>query len=239
MAGSLREFASRQQFNPGVAGIFINPFFLARRALWREMALAAPHLQGRLLDVGCGRKPYRDLFKVDEYLGMEIDSEVTRARGYADVFYDGEVFPFDDGAFDAIVCNQVLEHVFNPDAFLEQIHRVLRPGGRLLLTVPFVWDEHEQPYDYARYSSFGLAHLLSKHGLHIETHRRTLSDFSIIAQLVNAYTFKCTRSRITLVNVLATAILMAPFSALGWALGKVLPANQDLFLDSVILAQRQ
>ena len=54
------------------------------------------------------------------------------------------------------MCNQVLEHVFNPDDFVREIARVLKPGGALLLTVPFVWNEHEQPYDYARYSSFGL-----------------------------------------------------------------------------------
>ena len=61
-----------------------------------------------------------------------------------------------------MLCNQVLEHVFNPDEFLLKINRVLKNDGKLLLTVPFVWDEHEQPFDYARYSSFGLKALIEK-----------------------------------------------------------------------------
>jgi SAM-dependent methyltransferase len=66
----------------------------------------------------------------------------------------------------------VLEHVFNPDDFLNEVNRVLKPSGKLLLTVPFVWDEHEQPYDYARYSSFGLRSLLEKHGFSIVKHEK-------------------------------------------------------------------
>jgi SAM-dependent methyltransferase len=234
----LREWYRREQFAPDLAGVLVNPFFLARRALHREIAAVAPKLSGRLLDVGCGRKPYRGLFAVDEYVGLEIDSEATRARGYADYFYDGKRFPFDDAAMNAVICNQVLEHVFNPDEFLAEIRRVLRPGGRLLLTVPFAWDEHEQPHDYARYSSFGLSHLLAKHGFRVEEYRKTLSDCSVIAQLFNAYLFKISRTRSAAVNAALTVVLMAPVSLVGLAVGTVLPRNSDFFLDSVVLAER-
>ena len=66
---------------------------------------------------------------------------------HADRSYDGKTFPFSDGEFDAVLTSEVLEHVFNPDEFLSEINRVLRDDGVLLLTVPFVWDEHEQPFD--------------------------------------------------------------------------------------------
>ena len=69
---------------------------------------------------------------------------LVRQRGEADYFYDGQSFPFKGGSFDVVLTNQVLEHVFNPDVFLSEIHRVLTPDGVLLLTVPFLWDEHEQ-----------------------------------------------------------------------------------------------
>ena len=234
----LRDWYRREQFTPDVLGAFVNPFYLARRALHREIAACAPDLTGRLLDVGCGRKPYRDLFEVDEYIGLEIDTEATRSRGYADQFYDGHRFPFDDSSVDAIICNQVLEHVFNPSEFLAEIRRVLRPAGKLLLTVPFAWDEHEQPHDYARYSSFGLKYLLAAHGFEIQRYGKTLADASVIAQLLNAYVFKVCRTRSPVANVVLTALLMAPISLLGQVIGALLPRNQDLFLDSVVLAVR-
>src|SRR3546814_1285445 len=82
----------------------------------------------------------------------------------ADYFYYLKKFPFESDIFNSVLCNQVLEHVFNPDDFLQEIHRVLREGGMLLLTVSFVRDEHEQPSDYARYSTYGLKSLLERNG---------------------------------------------------------------------------
>src|SRR5665647_2047822 len=113
MKQALKAIYRRQMFFPGWLGIFINPFYFARAGLRDAMSEFAPTLSGRLLDVGCGSKPYRSLFTVDAYIGMDIDSEVARSRGIADHFYDGNAFPFVDGSFDSVLCNQVLEHVFN------------------------------------------------------------------------------------------------------------------------------
>jgi SAM-dependent methyltransferase len=237
MKAALKRWYRSQQFDPGLAGLLVNPFFLARRSLLRAVRAFSSQLRGRLLDVGCGSQPYRALFRVDEYVGMDIDSEVARRRAVADVFYDGGRFPFEDGRFDAVLCNQVLEHVFDPDAFVAEIRRVLAPGGRLLLTVPFVWDEHEQPWDYARYSSFGLRSLLERHGLRVVRHDKLMDDASVLFQLFNAYVFKVTRTRWPLVNLSLTPLLMAPASLLGWVAGAVLPRNPDLFLDQIVLAE--
>jgi SAM-dependent methyltransferase len=236
---ALKAYYRSQQFDPGLGGIFLNPFFLARRCLWRAVRAQAPALKGRLLDVGCGSKPYRGLFDVSEYIGMDIDTDATRRRGLADVFYDGHRFPFDDASFDAVLCNQVLEHVFEPDAFVAEIRRVLRPGGRLLLTVPFVWDEHEQPWDYARYSSFGLRALLERHGLAVRQQHKLLDDASLLFQLANAYLFKLTHGRRPLVNALLAAALHAPVTLLGLLAGRLLPRNPDLFLDQIVIAERR
>ena len=238
MKSLLFSYYRAQQFNPGLGGLLINPFFLARRALWHCMHGRARELCGRLLDVGCGSKPYRQLFDVSEYVGLDIDSETARRRGTADFLYDGNRFPFDDARFDAVLCNQVLEHVFNPDSFVTEMHRVLAPGGKLLLTVPFIWDEHEQPWDYARYSSFGLRNLLERHGFKVLRQDKLLADASVLFQLLNAYLFKITRTRWPLFNVLLAVPLMAPVSVVGWLAGKVLPRNPDLFLDQVVVAER-
>lgn len=238
IAQKARTWVRSQQFDPGPLGAFVNPFFLARRALRREIAALAPQCSGRLLDVGCGSKPYRTLFSTEDYVGLEIDSAYARERGFADLYYDGRRFPLDDASFDVILCNQVLEHVFNPDEFLQEIARVLKPGGKLLLTVPFVWDEHEQPYDYARYSSFGLRHLLSQHGLTIAVHRKTLPNLSLLGQLSGAYFYKLAWKRGPVARLAAMAALIAPASLVGWLFGSVLPDNLDLYLDNVVLASR-
>lgn len=234
----LKQAYYRAQYRPGLLGLFINPFYLARRGLWRAISAAGSRLQGPLLDVGCGSKPYRDLFQVDRYVGLDIDSETARNRGVADVFYDGNRFPFADAEFQSVLCNQVLEHVFGPEEFLREIARVLKPGGKLLLTVPFVWDEHEQPFDYARYSSFGLRALLTRTGLRVIEQHKLLDDFSVLVQLSIAYFFKVMHSRSRLVNLLVTLVFFAPLTMMGLLLGRLLPTNPDLFLDQLVLAEK-
>lgn len=238
MIESLKVLYRRQMFFPGWLGIFVNPFYFARAGLCNAITELAPNLSGRLLDVGCGTKPYQRLFRVDDYVGLDIDSNASRQRGIADHFYDGEVFPFVDASFDCILCNQVLEHVFNPDEFLSEIMRVLKPGGKLLLTVPFVWDEHEQPYDYARYSSFGLCALLEKQGFKVVQHKKIGADASILFQLANAYLFKVTQGFNKWGKLLLTASAMALINLLGLISRRLLPNNPDLFLDHLVLAEK-
>ena len=238
MIKRLKAICRRQMFFPGWLGVFVNPFYFARSGLRDAMTEFAPRLSGRLLDVGCGTKPYRSLFAVDAYIGLDIDSEASRKRGIADHHYDGNTFPFADSSFGSILCNQVLEHVFNPDEFLGEIARVLKPGGKLLLTVPFVWDEHEQPYDFARYSSFGLRALLEKQGLKVLQHKKLGADASIIFQLANAYLFKITQGWPRPFKLLLTASVMAFINVCGLFARRLLPNNPDLFLDHVVLAEK-
>lgn len=238
MSALLKQKFAAWQFNPGFWGIFVNPFFLARRGLWRAIKTASPSLSGSLLDVGCGTKPYQALFEVSSYTGLELDTPVARQRNVADAYYDGEIFPFPNNSFNSVLCNQVLEHVFRPDAFLAEVNRVLKPGGRLLLTVPFIWDEHEQPYDYARYSSFGLRDLLERNGFRVLQQKKILADASVLFQLINAYLFKITNSRLIALKLMTRVFVFAPVSLLGLLLGGVLPRNEDMFLDQIVLVEK-
>lgn len=240
MVGVIKTIILSQQSIPGIFGIWLNPFYLARKELRREMARFAPKLHGRLLDVGCGSKPYQELFSsASEYVGLEIDTPVKRGAKCADFFYDGNIFPFDAMSYDGVICNQVLEHAFNPDQFLREIARVLKPGGDLLLTVPFIWDEHEQPWDYARYSSFGLRNLLERNGFDVIEQRKTNADMRALFQLINAYIYKVTQTSSARVNMIVCATIMAFFTLLGILLGKILPGNPDLYLDQVTLAKKK
>jgi SAM-dependent methyltransferase len=228
----------REMFLPGWLGVIVNPFYFARSGLAAAINELSLSLSGRLLDVGCGSKPYRSLFKIEEYVGLDIENDLTRGRGVAEYLYDGTIFPFPDASFDSVLCNQVLEHVFNPNEFLDEIVRVMKPDAKLLLTVPFVWDEHEQPLDYARYSSFGLRTLLEKHGLRVAVHRKLGADISVLFQLSNAYLYKVIQDLPGPVKLFLTVTLMASINLIGLLARWLLPENPDLFLDHCVLAEK-
>jgi SAM-dependent methyltransferase len=234
MLERLKASIRKQDFEPRGLGLFVNPFYFARKGLQRHIVAMAPLVHGRILDVGCGSKPYRKYFDASEYIGLEIEGR----NKLADCHYDGKVFPFSDGQFDSVLVSQVLEHVFNPDEFLSEINRVLRDGGVMLLSAPFVWDEHEQPFDFARYSSFGLRHLLENHGFEIIEHRKSVNDIRVIFQMINAYIYKKTLTKNSKLNMLFVLLLMAPFNVLGEISARILPGNDDLYLDNIVLARK-
>lgn len=235
---TLKRFVYSQQYNPGFLGLFLNPFYHSRRGLYRAVLSCSSQFCGRLLDVGCGSKPYKALFRVEEYVGLEFDTPENRQNKQAEFFYDGNIFPIPDQSFDSVICNQVLEHVFTPDQFLAEIFRVLKPDGIMLLTVPFVWDEHEQPFDYARYSSFGLKSLLEKNGFEVFAQQKINADVRVLFQLINAYLFKVLWTRWSLINLLICVVVMAPFNVLGSLLYRLLPGNADLYLDQLVLVRK-
>jgi SAM-dependent methyltransferase len=235
----LKALFIRESFRPGLFGIFINPFYLARKGLHQNIRALAPLVHGRVLDVGCGHKPYKSLFNFSDYIGLEIDSPENRKNKKADFFYDGRVMPFADGSFDTIVANQVLEHVFTPAEFIAELSRILRTDGGLLLSVPFVWDEHEQPFDYARYSSFGLRALLEQNGFAIIEHAKSISDVRVIFQLLNCYLHKQVAHWSPYCKFLAWCAFCGPVNILAELCGKLLPGNSDLYLDNVVFAKKK
>lgn len=239
MISKLKNYIKKQDFNPGFLGLLINPYYFARVGLHKHIKLFSSYITGKVLDAGCGRKPYRNLFETEQYIGMDIENPGhDHTNEDIDVFYDGVTFPFEAHEFDNVICNQVLEHVFEPGNFLDEINRVLKDKGYFLLTVPFAWDEHEQPYDFARYSSFGLRHLLQKHGFEVVEQVKSIKDVRVIYQLFNAYLFKKTSTKSYILNLLITLVLMAPVNIFGQLLSFVLPKNEDLYLDNIILARK-
>lgn len=233
-----RTIIKKEQFNPGFIGIFTNPFYFSRRGLFQAMSELGKELSGKLLDIGCGTKPYEPYLAVDQYIGVEIDSERSRTTSKADAFYDGTRLPFDNKEFDAVLANEVFEHVFNPNEFLREINRVTKTGGKFLITVPFVWDEHEQPHDFARYTSFGLRHVLEQHGFAVRIHRKSVTDARVIFQLINEYIYKKTYVENAAVRQILNTLCIAPWTVLGILLSSFLPANADLYLDNIILAEK-
>lgn len=134
--------------------------------------------------------------------------------------------------------NEVIEHVFNPDELLQEIRRIMKPEATMMITLPFVWDEHEQPYDYARYSSFGIKHLLQKNGFKVEVLEKSCPNFGVIFQLVNGYIYKITKKLPLIFRMLFILLLCFPFTILGLILGFLLPNNNDLYLDNILIVSK-
>ncbi len=122
-----------------------------------------------IVDVGCGLQPYRHLFLHARYVGLDVEASGRNAdEKCADVYFDGITIPLEAESVDAVLCTEVLEHAVAPELLVAEMFRILRPGGRLCVTVPFIWGLHELPYDFRRFTSYGLAKLVSRCGFEID-----------------------------------------------------------------------
>jgi len=167
-----------------------NPLYFIRSGLYKGIAKQSNQLKGNLLDFGCGQKPYKSLFNVDSYIGIDYENPGhNHENENIDIFYDGKNIPFDNEHFDSILCSEVFEHLFDIEGTLQELNRVLRPGGKLLVTCPFVWNEHEVPHDYARYTVFALKHLFAKHGFNVINFEKSGTFVQAIEQMRRLYFF--------------------------------------------------
>ncbi len=141
-----------------------------------------------VLDAGAGRAPYRDLFAHARYETADFLAVKGKKYVQPDYVCDLTEIPVDEGRFDHVVLTQVLEHVPEPERVLAELHRVLKPGGTLWLTAPFFYAEHERPYDFFRYTQFGLRRLLESVGfevLEVEWMEGYLGTLSYQARLMS------------------------------------------------------
>jgi SAM-dependent methyltransferase len=145
-------------------------------SIWKDLAGELRTVRGTLLDVGCGAQPYRTLVRPDvQYIGIDTaDAKERFGYNVPDTeYFTGDRWPVDDLVADTVLCTEILEHVLDPPGFLAEARRSLRPGGRLILTVPFAARWHYVPFDYWRFTPSGIKHLLSESGFtEIKVYRR-------------------------------------------------------------------
>lgn len=139
---------------------------LSLSATGQWLAMQSSNLHGRLLDIGCGGRPYADWYEplVSDAVGIDAAPNAD-----CHVRSLGAQLPFADDEFDVVLATEVLEHVEHPLATCREMFRVLRPGGVALVTVPFVYPLHEAPYDYQRFTHLGLAQALRGVGFMVES----------------------------------------------------------------------
>ncbi len=138
------------------------------RLLQENEAFAALVPEGSLvLDAGAGDAPYRHLFQHARYESADFE-KVDKPYAPSTYVCDLKSIPVEDCRFDFILFNQVLEHVPEPALVLSELNRVLNVGGKLLYTGPLFYEEHEQPYDFYRYTQYGLRHLFGTTGFVID-----------------------------------------------------------------------
>lgn len=131
----------------------------------RFLIKASVHYKGVLYDLGCGETPYRDFFMryVDEYIGVDWGGSYHDTK--ADVTADlNKPLPIESEVADTVVSLSVMEHLCEPQVMLNEACRILKPGGRIVLQVPWQWWIHEAPYDFFRYTPYGLKYLFNKAG---------------------------------------------------------------------------
>jgi SAM-dependent methyltransferase len=152
----------------------------AVNAFVREAAASAP-AGARVLDAGAGECVYRPLFEGRRYVAIDRGvGDGAWDYGKLDATADLERIPFGAGSFDVVLCTETLEHLARPGRVLAELRRVLKPGGTLALSVPFLHPVHQAPHDYYRYTPYGLRHLLGEAGFEVERLRAAGGFFTFL-----------------------------------------------------------
>lgn len=237
----LRSLYRQSMFDDSLLGFFINPSYISRSSLFKIFKRKSALFNGlRIIDIGCGAKPYADLFHdASSYVGVDTNySGHDHSKEEIDIFYDGKTLPFTEKSFDAVVSFQVLEHVENESLFFKEIDRVLLADGLLMLSVPFCWSEHEQPYDFRRVSSFGAEKLLTANNFDVVEIIKTTNHLQTIIQLLNTYLSMRLKTKSAILNILMICIYSPLLNLMGLIFGKI-TNNKDLFCDLVIIARKR
>ena len=227
-------------FNPNIIELFLNSNYLERKELYRYINKYAMNIDGRILDFGCGTKPYERLFKNgDEYIGLELNGG---GINNADIFYDGKKLPFKDKEFDAMVSFQVLYQVINLEEILKEINRVLKTDAKLIVSVPFIWFDggaNIQRRFSQEYSKF----VFKQFGFEVLEIKQTNNNFSFFCLLINQYIGYLIsnikniylRRFLRIIQILTINPLFNIFGELFLKFGS---KDNELYIDSVIYAKK-
>jgi len=166
------DFIDKYFINIKLSSVYFDLYYV-RKSIFKAIASNLHVFEGVVLDVGCGIMPYREHLldnndKITRYIGLDFEMALDEeyALGKPDLFWKGDIIPVDSGSIDAIIATEFFEHCPDPEKVMIEMERVLKPGGVIFFTVPFVWNLHLSPYDEYRYTPFSLRRHLSNAGFH-------------------------------------------------------------------------
>ena len=136
---------------------------------------------GRVVDMGCGTRPYEPLFKgrAAEYIGVDIGDNPQADL----ILQPGQPVPLPDASAAVVLSTQVLEHVVDVESYLAECRRLLQPGGLLLLSTHGFWLYHPYPTDVRRWTCWGLKHEIEKQGFRVEDQRGCVGPLAYTTQV--------------------------------------------------------
>ena len=210
-SGSPGETMARFPFAALRQLVFQSNLYTSKIRLHVSASRLIPRLSGRILDVGAGAQPFRRYVATGcRYVAMEVTA--TRS---GDVIGDALHMPFATEVFDGVVCTEVIEHVEDPLLALREINRICVPGARLYLSAPMSWGLHYEPYDYFRFTKYGLASLLRRSGFRVEETVRIGGLFTmVLARLLDAAVTFLYRAAFPLKYLVGSGRRVAVISAL-------------------------
>lgn len=180
-------------------------------------------IRGVVYDLGCGTRPYEQaiLTCATNYYG--VDWSNTQHAQRADIISDlNRPLNIKDGVADTVVSFQVLEHLSEPQNMINEAFRILKSEGNIVLTVPFQWWIHEAPYDYFRYTQFGLKYMFEKAGFVDIVVESQSGFFSMLILKMNYFSCRFVRGPKSL--CLLIKLFLVPL----WFFGQVLAPLLDM-----------
>jgi SAM-dependent methyltransferase len=198
--------------------------WLAYDLIEKSLIKHSNHYSGVLYDLGAGESFYKSFFLqyADKYIAVEWDSSYHNTK--ADVNADlNKTLPIASSVADTIVSISVLEHLVDPQKMLNEACRILKPGGSIVLQVPWQWHIHEAPYDYYRYTPYGLKHIFSTAGFSDINVFPQSGFFSMMVLKANYASMRIIRGPRLLRG--ASKLLLIPL----WFLGQKLAPLADKF----------
>ena len=231
-------FFEKQKFNPGLISIFFHPFFFIRKELFKFINTNSEVFFGKMLDFGGGSSPYKSRFKnIIEYISIEVESDKNNIS--TKLSYDGHKLPFTDNEFDSILCTEVLEHVNDVEESLDELYRVLKPGGKLLVTTPFICVEHENPHDYRRFTMNGLKQIIKKKGFEIVSEKKLLNNINVIFQTINFYLVQLIGNGIfNKFRYILYPLFVGPINITSVLLNIIFPKINELYFGSALIIKK-
>lgn len=204
----------------------------------RELVRCARiYLKGRLVDIGCGTKPYKTMLApyLTEHVGLDREQPFNR-MAQVDLVGTAYEIPVEDSTFDSALSTATLEHLAEPECALRECHRVLKPGGIAVYTVPLIWHVHAAPCDFVRFTNFGLKYLFEKAGFEV-VEIKALSGFWVtFGQMFVYYLYRFHRGPVRFTKIIPLFCLLV--QGMAYVLDRLDKAEEWTWMYSVVAKKK-